>query len=412
MRFSELKKLKETSAPPPARKSPPEPVPFPAPPAEQKPPEPLREERAEARKPEPAPPEIRPAKAPPAPPQAAPREQSRASERRAQERKAPAGKPYRELETEAREIYARLLRHSAQYLKASEEPYTEKYETTLALASATAASLKENPALLGLTAYSTADDYLRGHTANTFALVLAMGLEAGLERQELGLLGFCAMAHDAGMTGFSSLYNTPGRLGDSEMAEMTLHAEAGAAKLDRVLDLDYKVKDRARRVVLQVHERDDGSGYPDRLSSEEIDPLAQMIGIADAYEAMSHPRPWRDALPPHEAVKELIEKEGRGFNSGPVKLLLASLSMFPPGSLVVLSTGETARVLMPNRGLLTRPVVEILLHPDHSPAEGRLTDLKEHPLVSVERAITPAELRERNQKCAARMELARWWTDW
>ena len=400
MRFSDLKKLREEAAQRPRRLPP-------ADPSEEKPAQERREEQAAAPAAAPAPaPAAVPAAETPAP---APRGKPEAPEPR--EIKAPA-KPYRELETEAREAYARLLRQAAQYLKASDEPYTEKYESVLSLAAATVSVIRENPALLGLTAYSTADDYLRGHTANTFILSLAMGLEAGLPEKELGLLGFCAMAHDAGMTGFSALYNRPGRLDEPELSEMMLHSEAGAAKLDRIVDLDYKVKDRARRIVLQTHERSDGTGYPDRLSSEEIDPLAQIIGIADAYEAMSHHRPWREALPPPEAVRELIEKEGRGFNARPVKLLLSCLSMYPPGSLVSLSTGETARVVMPNRGLLTRPVAELLLRNDFSPAEGRLLDLKEHPLVSIEHSISPEELKERNHKCAAKAELARWWVDW
>ena len=124
------------------------------------------------------------------------------------------------------------------------------------------ASLREQGLLLSYTAYSTAEDYLRGHTANTAIMALALGLEAGLPDSELQLLGFCAMAHDIGMTEYASLYNRADRLGEKEFAEMSLHAEAGVAKLDRIVDIDHKVRDRARHIVLQTHERIDGSGYP------------------------------------------------------------------------------------------------------------------------------------------------------
>ncbi|HAN05673.1 MAG TPA: hypothetical protein DCQ25_10625 [Elusimicrobia bacterium] len=293
-----------------------------------------------------------------------------------------------------------------------DQPYCEKYESVLAASALAAETLKNNPAFLGCTVQSTADDYLRGHTLNTFILALAMGLEGGLDSRELGLLGFCAMAHDAGMTEYAPIYNKAGRLDDGDFSEMSLHAEAGAAKLDRIVDIDHRIKDRARRIILQTHERADGSGYPDRATGEELDPLAQIISIADAYEAMTHPRAWREAIDPPAAVKELIEKEGRGFNASAVKMLIAVISIYPPGSLVTLSTGETARVLKVNRGLLSRPVVEIVLAPDFSEAAPQLADLREQPLVSIDRGLTFSELEEMNPVYAGKLELSRWWTDW
>jgi len=397
MRFSDLNKIKAAAAPQakPAGRAP-EPAPAPPPPAPEPPkplplPQPPREERAES----------------------AAQQPSLTRRRRELEKNAaPKELPFPELEARAKEVYSRLLLQVDSFFKAVDEPYCEKYEAALAACVLASGELKTNPYFLGCTAYSTADDYLRAHTANTVLISLAMGLEAGLDGGELGLLGFCALAHDIGMTGYSALYNRQERLSEEELEEMTLHAEAGAAKLDRIVDLDYKIKERARRIILQIHERADGTGYPDRLSNEDIDPLAQLISIADAYEAMTHPRSWREALPPPEAVKELIAREGGGFNAGAVKLLISVISMYPPGSLVELSTGETAQVLRVNRGLLTRPVVRILLTKDGGQAEPRLDDLKQHPLVSIERTVSAGRLAELNPKYAARLELARWWTDW
>lgn len=405
MRFSDLKKRKEE----PRRPAPAEAA---APAAEKPvppPPDPVKPEqpRAEA--------------APEAPPAAAaPRPESRKRQpgpglMNSQFPAAPKPRPgpsFREQDARAREVYARLLEQAGAFLAAADQPYCEKYEAVTGVCGLVAETLRTNDALLGYTAYSTADDYLRGHTANTVVLALAMGVQAGLEPAELRLLGFCAMAHDVGMTDYSALYNSENRLGDDEFAEMALHAEAGAAKLDRIVDLDYKVKDRARRIVLQVHERADGSGYPDHASDEDIDPLAQLIAIADAYEAMTHPRAWRGPLPPPDAIKELIDKEGRGFNAGAVKLLISVISIFPPGSLVQLSTEETARVAAVNRGSLTRPLVEKLLNRDFEPVPPALLDLREHPLTTIERPVSLAEIEERNPKYAAKLELARWWVEW
>lgn len=336
--------------------------------------------------------------------------------RQAQRRdtKNPAAEkfPFRDQDAEARDAYARLLTQAGELLKAADQPYTEKYEAVGRTCEATAEILRQNQVLLNYACYATADDYLKAHSANTALIALALGLAAGLDAAELRLLGFCAMAHDIGMTEYSGLYAREGRLNEEEFSRITLHAEAGAEKLDRIVDIDYKIKDRAKRILLQVHERLDGSGYPDRLSGEALDPLAQLIGIADAYEAMTHPRAWREAMEPPDVLKELIEREGRGFNSGAVKSLISALSIYPPGSLVILSTGEIARVRRVNKGSLTRPLVEVLLNADYGLTTPQFVDLLEHPLTSIETPLSLADLAERNPKLAGRLEVERWWVEW
>ncbi|OGS11697.1 MAG: hypothetical protein A2234_08355 [Elusimicrobia bacterium RIFOXYA2_FULL_58_8] len=320
--------------------------------------------------------------------------------------------PFEELDARAREIYTSLMAQARELLSRTQQPYTEQYEAVRRGCEAAAEELKTNPVLLNYSAYSTSGDYLAGHTANTTLLALAMGLAARLRPGELSLLGFCAMAHDIGMTAYSHLYNNEARLNEDEFAEMALHAEEGIRKLDRIVDLDYRIKDRAKTVILQVHERLDGGGYPDRLSKEEIDPLAQFIGIADSYEALTHPRAWRAAISPPEAVKTLLEKEGRGFNSKAIKALIGALSIYPPTSLVALSTGEIARVIQVNPGSLTRPLVEIFLDGKFRQTAKKTLNLLKHPLTAIERGVPFKELEKNNPELAASLELAGWWVEW
>lgn len=319
--------------------------------------------------------------------------------------------PFNELDNQARRTYARLVSQAEEFLKRTAQPYTEQYRAVKAACTQVTETLRVNPVLLSYAAYSTSDGYLAGHTANTTLISLAIGINYGLEGKELDLLGFCAMAHDIGMTGYASIYNNSSRLTDDDFAEMTLHAEESVAKLDCIVDLDYKVKERARLIVMQVHERLDGSGYPSQLKAGEIDPLAQIIGIADAYEAMTHPRTWREAKNPPDVVKELIEREGRNFNAKAVRSLIAILSVYPPGSLTVLSTGEIARVIKVNKGSLTRPMVEIVADNNFTKVPFRTMDLIKYPLTAIERPIDLSELEERNPELAASLELARWWVD-
>jgi HD-GYP domain-containing protein (c-di-GMP phosphodiesterase class II) len=321
-------------------------------------------------------------------------------------------RPFKELDAQGREIYARNLSLAKELLGQIDLSHIEKYERIIRLADLNSQVLSENPVLLNYTSHATADNYLYAHSANVAILSQAMGLALGLERSVASLLGFCAMAHDIGMTDYTELAQKEGRFTEAEYSEVILHASAGASKLDRILDVDHRFKDRARRVILQVHERIDASGYPNRLMSEEIDLLAQIVGIADVYEAMSHPRPWRPAGHPHNVMKHLIDKEGKGFNSKVVKALIEVLSIYPPGSLVALTNGETAVVAKINRRSIARPVVSILLDSDFTPAPPRLVDLMEHPLTGIEHVVEDSELAARNPKFAARQELARWWVDW
>lgn len=320
--------------------------------------------------------------------------------------------PFRELDTKAKEVYSRVMNQAGELLRHIDQPYTEKYEAILRACSLTCETLKTNSVLLNYTTFSTAEDYLHAHTANTTILALALGQALDLEQQELNLLGFCAMAHDIGMTAYGGIYTSEAHLTDDEFTEITLHTEAGMEKLDRIVDIDYRIKDRARRILLQTHERLDGSGYPDRISSEEIDPLAQIIGIADVYEAMTHPRAWRGPMNPPDVMKELIEKEGRGFNSRVVKALISALSIYPPGSMVALSTGEIAKVIKVNKGSLTRPLVEVTLDAEFAPTPPRSVDLLEYPLTAIERTVGFKEIEERNPKYYAKLELSRWWVEW
>lgn len=405
MRFSELNKARSRpepeKAPKPAPAAPEQTAPAPAaelprPETQQSPappPDPERAERAEAV-----------------------RRHARAyvpSARADQRRDPPVPeRPFRELDAQAREVYTRVMALSGELLSSINQPYTEKYEAICAAADLAAEALKTNNVLLNYTAYASAEDYLKAHSANVMLLALAMGNSLGLDRQEMKLLGFCALAHDIGMIEYADLYRKEAKLTEEDFSAITLHTESGVAKLDRIVDLDYKVKDRAKRIIFQTHERIDGSGYPDRLSSESIDPLAQLIGIADVFEAMTHPRSWREPVDSPDVIRDLIEKEGRGFTAKVVKALISVVSIYPPGSLVMLATGEIARVLKVNRGSLTRPLVETLLDSEFAQLQPQVLDLLEHPLNSVERPMAMSELRARNPKFAVKLELSRWWTDW
>lgn len=115
------------------------------------------------------------------------------------------------------------------------------------------------------------------------------------------------------------------------------------------------------KIVVQVHERSDGTGYPAVIKGEQLHEFARVIGLADTYEAMVHPRPDREARAVYHVVKEIIDLRNTLFDRQLVKALIHIVSIFPLGSLVKLNNEEIGRVVGTSRLHPTRPTVEVLL---------------------------------------------------
>jgi len=320
-------------------------------------------------------------------------------------------KPFVQLELEAEEIYRGLLAAAREYMIYPDRPRGGAYEEIAAVCDPSLETLKTNTVLLNYISFSSAENYLYAHTANVVVLSQAIALDLKLSQDEIRLLSFCAMAHDWGMTEYRELSSKKEYLTDAEYSRVALHVEAGVARLDNLADMDPRLKERSGKIVRQVHERVNAGGYPFRLRGKEIDLLAQILGAADVYEAMTHPRSWREAFSPAEVVKQFIERRGgQEFNPQILKAIIHVLSIYPPASLVALSSGEIARVIKLRKGSLTRPQVEILLDADFVPVQGPVLDLYEDPLrAGIVRPVSLAELKRIHPESAAGLEAARWW---
>jgi hypothetical protein len=112
-------------------------------------------------------------------------------------------------------------------------------------------------------------------------------------------------------------------------------------------------------------------------------------------------------------VKQFMEqKTGPEFGGKILKALIHVLSIYPPASLVALSSGKIARVIRVRKGSLTRPLVEIILDADFAPVQDHILDLYEHPLHdAIAGPVFQTELEKRNPEFAAGLESARWWTE-
>ena len=142
----------------------------------------------------------------------------------------------------------------------------------------------------------------------------------------------------------------------------------------------------ARHIAYQVHERNDGSGYPRGRSGMLIHKYAKIVSITHTYDAMTSLRPDRPALSPYEAVMTVL-KEGSAhrFDRDAVRAFLDCQSIYPIGSTVELEDGYIARVVRATPGMHTRPVVQVL--DSAGEVTDEVIDLIEEPNLKIIRGL-------------------------
>jgi HD-GYP domain-containing protein (c-di-GMP phosphodiesterase class II) len=163
------------------------------------------------------------------------------------------------------------------------------------------------------------DAYTGAHSRDVVDLSLAVGAELGLGAQDLRDVEFVALLHDVGKVRIpKEIINKPGRLDEEERAIINTHTIEGELMLKKVGGL----LGRVGTVVRSCHERWDGQGYPDGLSGEDIPLIARIVALCDAYNAMTTDRPYRAALPEHEAIAEVAANSGGQFDPKAVAALI------------------------------------------------------------------------------------------
>ena len=169
------------------------------------------------------------------------------------------------------------------------------------------------------------DPYTAGHSQRVQRIALAVGTEMDLDPARLDGLKYGGLLHDIGKLAVpDAVLTKPDKLNDAEFALIKDHSEEGArivGKLGRLHD--------AVPIIRHHHERWDGAGYPSRLSGEQIPVEASIVGLADAWDAMTTTRPYHRALTFEEAIAEVRNGRETQFAPAVVDAFMAVMRTQP-----------------------------------------------------------------------------------
>jgi HD-GYP domain-containing protein (c-di-GMP phosphodiesterase class II) len=149
-----------------------------------------------------------------------------------------------------------------------------------------------------------------GHGERVASLALAVARSLGWEQRRLAVVHLGALLHDVGKLALNpELLGKPGPLTPLEKAQVQTHPVEGARLVTRLPDVEH-----ALPCVLYHHERWDGDGYPTKLMGDSIPLEARLIGIADAFDAMTSRRPYRGPMSIEAALTEVVRCAGTQFD--------------------------------------------------------------------------------------------------
>jgi len=226
------------------------------------------------------------------------------------------------------------------------------------------------------------------HGLNTSILSMMLSKELGMTFEQGRLLGLGALLHDIG------LMDIPDRVLKKSADELT-HAENELRKMhcEYGLKLGQKIglPDPVLAIIYQHHEMTDGSGYPKGLKGNAINPLARVVALVNYYDNLCNPTDLAKAITPHEALSLMFAQRRNKFDAQVLQLLIRSLGVFPPGTIVKLSNDAFGVVQSVNPQKPLRPW--ILVYDESVPKEEAIMiDLELEQDINISKAIRPIQL--------------------
>ncbi|MDP1946071.1 MAG: DUF3391 domain-containing protein [Nitrospirota bacterium] len=202
------------------------------------------------------------------------------------------------------------------------------------------------------------DRTLASHALDVCTLTLIVAQTYGIPEGDMEALGAGALLHDIGYIRLPrNLYRKNQDFTEQERMVMQQHPALGQA----ILREAKEDREAVVRIVLEHHERSDGSGFPHKLQGDSLSVLAQLVGLVDTYDGLVSRRGGRPAMLPHDAIRQLFRLGDTGqYAKEMIQAMIGSLGVYPIGSLVLLNTAEHAVVVAMNASQRLKPIIKVI----------------------------------------------------
>jgi HD-GYP domain-containing protein (c-di-GMP phosphodiesterase class II) len=223
--------------------------------------------------------------------------------------------------------------------------------------------------------------------------MITFGRFLQLPREQLELLGMLGLLQDVGKVRVpAGLLEKKESLSEAEFEICKAHVQHSVAILKETSGLP----DELPKLAALHHERFDGSGYPKGLKGSQLGLFGSIAGLVDCFDAMTHPRPYGDAMPPSNALSQFYKWRGTLFDGPLVEQFIQCIGIFPVGSIVELNSGEIGIVIAQNQVRRLLPRVMVVLDAKGNPLIPQLIlDLVKEPKVDPE---TPYRIKRTLEK--------------
>lgn len=198
------------------------------------------------------------------------------------------------------------------------------------------------------------NDSVYAHSLNVAVISRMIGRWLHLDAHDLDVLTVAGLLHDIGKLSIpEEVLNKPGKLTDEEFQLIREHPRLGYDLLK-----NQQIDSRIKKAALMHHERCDGSGYPSHLTEDTIDSFAQIIAIADVYDAMTAARSYRNPLCPFQVIAKFEEEGFQKYHTRYILTFLQRIAATYQSSRAILNDGRGCNIIMLNNNALSKPIVQ------------------------------------------------------
>jgi HD-GYP domain-containing protein (c-di-GMP phosphodiesterase class II) len=235
--------------------------------------------------------------------------------------------------------------------------------------------MRNQDVLIQLTDIRTKDNEMYVHAVNVCMMSVMIGLNLGLTQTQLKELAIGALLHDIGKLELTA---------DDESSDPKRHHTwRGFEVLKNKREYSLLIA----HVAFQHHEQPDGEGVPRKLDGEQIHLYAKIVAAANMYDNLLSDPATGKRLLPHEATERMMAMSGTKLDRDVLIQFLKTVSIYPTGASVRLSTRETGVVVGQHRGLPSRPVVRIVKQDTDGQLEVKEVDLAKMNTVFIEAVL-------------------------